>query len=70
MAYTDINIKARLAQVSFAEHLELKIKDKHSAIGLGFHHLKPLKCFNPMIYINFSKGQGVELSFIKSLFVH
>ena len=48
----------------------MKIKDKSQAIGLGFHYLKPLKHFNSMIHMNFSKGQGVELSFRKSLFVH
>jgi ATP-dependent DNA helicase RecG len=48
----------------------MKIKDKTQAIGLGFHRLNLLKCFTPMIYKNFSKGQGVKLSFIKSLFVH
>ena len=48
----------------------MKIKDKTQEIGVGFHRLKLLKCFNPMIYNNFSKVQGVKLSFIKSLFVH
>lgn len=70
MAYTEINIKNLRIQATFSIHLELKIKDKSQAIGVSFHRLKPLKFFNPMIYMNFSKGQEVNLSFIKGLFVH
>jgi hypothetical protein len=48
----------------------MKIKDKSPAIGVGCHHLKPAERSNPMMYMSFSKGQGVNVSFIKRFFVH